>query len=74
MNRRHPLAFEQCITIENHREHQALVNRLASTDKSAIVVAASGMYEGGKLVNYLKHFIQMNEMMFYSQVIRLKEP
>lgn len=66
VNHRHPLAFEQCITVENHREHQALVNRLASTDEPAIVVAASGMCEGGRIVNYLKALLpdERNDVLF----------
>ncbi|KKD61327.1 metallo-beta-lactamase [Grimontia sp. AD028] len=51
---RHPLAFEQCITIDSHRDHQALVNRLKQTGEPAIVVAASGMCNGGRILNYLK--------------------
>ncbi|MBC3621531.1 MBL fold metallo-hydrolase RNA specificity domain-containing protein [Vibrio metschnikovii] len=51
---RHPLAFDQCIQITDFRTHQALVNRLASTGASAIVVAASGMCQGGRIVEYLK--------------------
>ncbi|QIL85380.1 MBL fold metallo-hydrolase [Vibrio sp. HDW18] len=51
---RHPLAFEQCITVEDHRTHQRLVNRLASTGQAAIVVAASGMCQGGRIMDYLK--------------------
>lgn len=50
---RHPLAFEQCITVEDHRTHQRLVNRLASTGEAAIVVAASGMCQGGRIIDYL---------------------
>ncbi|NAW60751.1 MBL fold metallo-hydrolase [Vibrio sp. V31_P5A7T61] len=51
---RHPLAFDQCIQITDYRTHQALVNHLASTGASAIVVAASGMCQGGRIVEYLK--------------------
>ncbi|USH03274.1 MBL fold metallo-hydrolase [Grimontia kaedaensis] len=51
---RHPLAFEQCITIDSHSDHQALVNRLKQTGEPAIVVAASGMCNGGRILNYLK--------------------
>ncbi|CAM2955287.1 Metallo-beta-lactamase family protein [Vibrio mytili] len=63
---RHPLAFDQCITVESHREHQALVNRLTSTDEPAIVVAASGMCEGGRIVNYLKALLpdKKNDVLF----------
>ncbi|MDB1122400.1 MBL fold metallo-hydrolase RNA specificity domain-containing protein [Vibrio algarum] len=51
---RHPLAFKQCIQIDNYPSHQRLVNRLASSGEPAIVVAASGMCEGGRIVGYLK--------------------
>lgn len=51
---RHPLAFEQCITVEDFRTHQRLVNRLSSTGEAAIVVAASGMCQGGRIMAYLK--------------------
>ena len=54
---RHPLAFEQCIKIADFRGHQKLVNRLASTGEPAIVVAASGMCEGGRIVDYLRHLL-----------------
>ncbi|MBR9789244.1 MAG: MBL fold metallo-hydrolase [Vibrionaceae bacterium] len=65
-NHRHPLAFDQCITVESHTEHKALVNRLASTDEPAIVVAASGMCEGGRIVNYLKALLpdEKNDVLF----------
>ncbi|WP_117233616.1 MBL fold metallo-hydrolase RNA specificity domain-containing protein [Vibrio maerlii] len=51
---RHPLEFEQCITVEDYRTHQRLVNRLASTGEPTIVVAASGMCQGGRIMAYLK--------------------
>ncbi len=65
-NQRHPLAFDQCITVENHAKHMALVNRLASTDEPAIVVAASGMCDGGRIVNYLKALLpdKRNDVLF----------
>ncbi|MFZ6041297.1 MBL fold metallo-hydrolase RNA specificity domain-containing protein [Vibrio natriegens] len=65
-NQRHPLSFEQCITVESNTEHKALVNRLASTDEPAIVVAASGMCEGGRIVNYLKALLpdERNDVLF----------
>ncbi|WP_242426213.1 MBL fold metallo-hydrolase [Vibrio sp. qd031] len=56
---RHPLAFDQCITIDSHDQHLAIVNRLASTEQSAIVVAASGMCTGGRVVNYLKALLPL---------------
>ncbi len=51
---RHPLAFEQCITIENHQDHVELVNRLKHSGEPAIIVAASGMCSGGRIMNYLE--------------------
>ncbi|MGR5413695.1 MBL fold metallo-hydrolase [Vibrio astriarenae] len=51
---RHPLAFEQCITIDSYREHQRVVNRLKQSGEPAIVIAASGMCTGGRILNYLK--------------------
>ncbi|OBU24936.1 MBL fold metallo-hydrolase [Photobacterium aquimaris] len=51
---RHPLAFEQCITIDSHADHIKLVNRLQHSGEPAIIVAASGMCSGGRVVNYLK--------------------
>ncbi|NLS13515.1 MBL fold metallo-hydrolase [Vibrio sp. SM6] len=63
---RHPLAFDQCIQIEHHRDHLALVNRLANSNESAIVIAASGMCEGGRVVNYLKALLSdsRNDILF----------
>ncbi|PSV22733.1 MBL fold hydrolase [Photobacterium leiognathi subsp. mandapamensis] len=51
---RHPLAFEQCITIEKHQDHVELVNRLKHSGEPAIIVAASGMCSGGRIMNYLE--------------------
>lgn len=51
---RHPLAFKQCITIGDYREHKALVNRLAQSGEAAVVIAASGMCQGGRIVDYLQ--------------------
>ena len=51
---RHPLAFEQLYTVENHDEHLQTVAYLASSGRPAVVIAASGMCSGGRVVNYLK--------------------
>ncbi|MDP5189005.1 MBL fold metallo-hydrolase RNA specificity domain-containing protein [Rheinheimera baltica] len=50
---RHPLSFAQLHTVDSHAQHLALVHYLASTRQPAIVIAASGMCEGGRVVNYL---------------------
>ncbi|OCH25485.1 MBL fold metallo-hydrolase RNA specificity domain-containing protein [Aliivibrio sp. 1S128] len=54
VNQRHPLNFEQCITIDSHKEHMSLVNRLKTTAEPCIIVAASGMCNGGRVMNYLE--------------------
>ena len=54
---RHPLNFEQLYTVDSHDEHMRTVNYLASRNKPAIVIAASGMCSGGRIVNYLEKFL-----------------
>lgn len=51
---RHPLAFEQVTTIADHASHLRAVYGLARGGRPAIVIAASGMCAGGRIVDYLK--------------------
>ncbi|PTN38912.1 MBL fold metallo-hydrolase RNA specificity domain-containing protein [Desulfonatronum sp. SC1] len=51
---RHPLAFENLTTVDSHKQHMEMVERLARTRHPAVVLAASGMAAGGRIVNYLK--------------------
>uniref|UniRef100_UPI003D1522A1 MBL fold metallo-hydrolase RNA specificity domain-containing protein n=1 Tax=Sedimenticola sp. TaxID=1940285 RepID=UPI003D1522A1 len=51
---RHPLAFEQLYTVESHEEHLQTVAYLASSGRPVVVIAASGMCAGGRVVGYLK--------------------
>ncbi|EXJ15970.1 MBL fold metallo-hydrolase RNA specificity domain-containing protein [Imhoffiella purpurea] len=51
---RHPLDFEQLLTIEDHDTHLRTVEYLARTGRAAILIAASGMCAGGRILNYLK--------------------
>ena len=51
---RHPLNFQQCVTVSEHRDHLALVQRLASSAEPAVIVAASGMCQGGRILDYLQ--------------------
>lgn len=51
---RHPLAFDQLTTVDRHADHLRLVEQLARSARPAIVIAASGMCSGGRIVNYLK--------------------
>jgi metallo-beta-lactamase family protein len=52
-----PLVFENLVNIENHGEHRDTVEYLKESEIPAIVIAASGMCTGGRVVNYLKEFI-----------------
>ena len=63
---RHPLAFEQIVTIDDHETHLQTVAYLSKTKRPAIVIAASGMCTGGRVVNYLKALIsgERNDILF----------
>ncbi|MDO6835834.1 MBL fold metallo-hydrolase [Pseudoalteromonas carrageenovora] len=54
---RHPLDFENLTTVDTHSEHIAIINYLASRQTPAIILAASGMCSGGRIVNYLERFL-----------------
>ena len=63
---RHPLAFEQLTTVGDHASHLKMVDKLARSGRPAIVIAASGMCSGGRIVNYLKAMIgeARNDVLF----------
>lgn len=63
---RHPLAFEQIVTIHDHETHLQTVEYLSKTTRPAIVIAASGMCTGGRVVNYLKALLSdsRNDILF----------
>jgi metallo-beta-lactamase family protein len=54
---RHPLSFEPLLTINDHQEHLRTIGYLKQSWRPAIVIAASGMCSGGRIVNYLKALI-----------------
>ncbi|MCL7939458.1 MBL fold metallo-hydrolase [Halomonas sp. ATCH28] len=54
---RHPLAFDNLYTVDSHDEHQQTVDYLAGNHRPAVVIAASGMCAGGRVVNYLKRML-----------------
>lgn len=55
---RHPLDFSQMTTIADHKTHLAQVETLKKSAEPTIVIAASGMCAGGRIVNYLKALIE----------------
>jgi metallo-beta-lactamase family protein len=55
---RHPLSFDNLITVDSHEDHLKFVDHLAKTRRPAVVLAASGMAAGGRIVNYLKAMIE----------------
>ncbi|MBV2263186.1 MAG: MBL fold metallo-hydrolase [Thauera sp.] len=54
---RQPLSYEQLVAIDSHEEHLANVRRLARSREPAVVIAASGMCAGGRVVNYLREML-----------------
>ncbi|MGQ4880004.1 MBL fold metallo-hydrolase RNA specificity domain-containing protein [Billgrantia sp. LNSP4103-1] len=54
---RHPLSFENLYTVDDHEAHDRTVEYLAKTGRPAVVIAASGMASGGRVVNYLKRML-----------------
>ena len=54
---RHPLSFDELYTVDTHEEHLETIDYLAKRKKPAIIIAASGMCSGGRVVNYLKRFL-----------------
>lgn len=55
-----PLGFDNLITVDSYAEHSKLVRRLAESEQPAIVIAASGMCQGGRILNYLKELLPLN--------------
>lgn len=52
-----PLIFKNLVEIDNSAEHKGLVDHLIRTRKPAIVIAGSGMCNGGRVLDYLKAFL-----------------
>ncbi|MGE8502057.1 MAG: MBL fold metallo-hydrolase RNA specificity domain-containing protein [Pseudomonas sp.] len=51
---RNPMTFRNLLTVDSHKAHLAMVNRLTQTAQPAIVIAGNGMCSSGRIVNYLK--------------------
>jgi len=52
-----PLDFKQLTNIRSHQQHMELINRLDSTQEPVVIIAASGMCQGGRVINYLSRFL-----------------
>ncbi|MCR9295174.1 MAG: MBL fold metallo-hydrolase [bacterium] len=52
-----PLVFENLVQIDSHEEHLDTIRYLKESQLPAVVIAASGMCSGGRVVNYLKEFL-----------------
>jgi metallo-beta-lactamase family protein len=52
-----PLVFKNLVQIDEHREHRDTIQYLKDSKIPAVVIAASGMCAGGRVVNYLKEFL-----------------
>lgn len=63
---RHPLSFEQLYTVDDHHSHLNAVEYLSHSGRPAVVIAASGMATGGRIVNYLKAMLgdERNDVVF----------
>lgn len=51
---RNPLDFSRLHVVESHADHEHIVNFLRTSGEPCIVIAASGMCAGGRMVNYLQ--------------------
>ncbi|MDX2479908.1 MAG: MBL fold metallo-hydrolase, partial [Desulfuromusa sp.] len=63
---RHPLSFEQLTTIDSHQDHLHAVKYLQKHGRSCIVIAGSGMCNGGRIQTYLKALLgdQRTDVLF----------
>ncbi|HUS40157.1 MAG TPA: MBL fold metallo-hydrolase RNA specificity domain-containing protein, partial [Pirellulales bacterium] len=52
-----PLVFENLTTIGDHDEHTSTLKYLEKSDLPAVIIAGSGMCTAGRVVNYLKAFL-----------------
>ena len=52
-----PLVFSNLVQIDDHHEHRDTIQYLKDSKLPAIVIAASGMCAGGRVVDYLKEFL-----------------
>ncbi|WP_016954024.1 MBL fold metallo-hydrolase RNA specificity domain-containing protein [Catenovulum agarivorans] len=51
---RHPLDFDNLYTIDDHQQHLDAIEYIRRKGSPCIVIAASGMCSGGRIMNYLQ--------------------
>lgn len=56
---RHPLSFDNLVCIDSFADHVQLLNRLRQREESAIVIAAGGMCEGGRVIDFLRELLPL---------------
>ncbi|WP_163929994.1 MBL fold metallo-hydrolase RNA specificity domain-containing protein [Paraferrimonas sp. SM1919] len=54
---RHPLDFDSLYTVNSHQDHLSAIEYLSKRNKPAIIIAASGMCNGGRISHYLTTFL-----------------
>jgi metallo-beta-lactamase family protein len=52
-----PFDFGNLMHVRSHEQHEAVLHQLKASQRPAVVIAGSGMCTGGRVVNYLKHFV-----------------
>ncbi|MCK5727154.1 MAG: MBL fold metallo-hydrolase [Thiotrichaceae bacterium] len=55
---RYPLTFKQLFTVNSGQEHRKMVEMLSKSGRPTIIIAASGMCSGGRILGYLKALIE----------------
>ena len=58
-NQRHPLSFHNLVCINEFKDHVQILNRLKQREESAIVIAAGGMCEGGRVIDFLRELLPL---------------
>ncbi len=52
-----PLIFDNLIEIDDSKDHIAVMEKLKKNRHGAIVIAGSGMITGGRVIDYVKNFV-----------------
>ena len=58
---KNPFSFKSFAMVQNYREHKAVIQHLKQSMQPAIIIAASGMCQGGRIMEYLETFLNVPE-------------